>query len=379
MFKDPSEQHNIYQVFILLFLLIISCSKNEELINPPEQTRSYYLGYTPFPYSITNEAVAFSYEKILQETDIVSHHFDDGIPWNEAFKDTSFHPNILADWQFRKANTPINHKIFLTVTPINFLRTGISLYRNVEPNMHLLAPWDTISFNHPNVKIAFYNYCKRIIDFFEPDYFAMGIEVNLLMANDKDLWNKYYELHRTVYQKLKLDYPTLPIFVTQTGLDLIGGYTNANYSDQVTAYNQIMNYSDYLALSSHIFLSSLLTDSIPDHIFDKMFLLSNKPVCISETSYPAESFSVYGGAITFNGSQEKQIEYFTKLFNKADKYNCKFIINFVIRDYDDLWQQIGSPDDVNKLWKDTGIYDQDGNARIIRNLWIEKLKLTYKE
>jgi len=89
-------------------------------------------------------------------------------------------------------------------------------------------------------------------------------------------------------------------------------------------------------------------------------------------------FSVYGGTITINGSQEKQKLFFSKLFDKAQKYNCRFIINFVIRDYDQLWQEIGSPDDVYKLWKDTGIYDGDGNARIIKNLWLEKLKLTLK-
>ena len=227
-------------------------------------------------------------------------------------------------------------------------------------------------------KAAFYNFCERIIDYFDPHYFAMGIEVNLLMANNKDLWDEYFDLHKTVYLKLKHDYPQLPIFVTQTGMDLIGGFTNPNHADQVTAFNQIMNYSDYLALSSHVFLTSLLADSIPDHIFDEMFTLSSKPLFFFETSFSGKNFSVYGVTITINGSQEKQKLFFSKLFDKAQKYNCRFIINFVIRDYDQLWQEIGSPDDVYKLWKDTGIYDGDGNARIIKNLWLEKLKLTLK-
>lgn len=336
------------------------------------------MGFTPFPYEISNEAVTYCYAKISQESDIVSQHFDDGIPWNEALKDTDFHPNITADWQFRKSNTPANHKIFLTVTPINLLRTGLSPYKSADPNLPLPAPWDTIRFNHTDVKTAYYNFCKRIISYFNPDYFAMGIEVNLLMANNKDLWDEYFDLHKTVYQKLKNDFPQLPIFVTQTGMDLIGSYTNANYLDQITAFNQIMNYSDYLAISSHVFLTSLLADSIPDQIFDKMFTLSNKPICISETSYPAEEFSINNGTITISGSQEKQKLFFTKLFDKAQKYNCRFIINFVIRDYDILWQQIGSPDDLYKLWRDTGIYDGEGNERSIKNLWMEKLKLTYK-
>jgi hypothetical protein len=365
-------------LLLIVSLILFGCNKSENVVEADTTYRSYYLGYTPFPYSISSDALVYAYQKIAEETDIVLHHFDGGIPWNEALMDTDFHPNITADWQYRLFNTPPKNKIFLAVTPISFLRDGLAHYRSESEDMPLPAPWDTISFNHLDVKLAFYNYCKRIINFFNPDYFAMGIEVNLLMANNKPLWDKYLDLQKTVYLELKQDYPQLPIFVTQTGMDLIGGYTGANFTDQVTAFNQAINYSDYLALSAHTFLTTLNTDSIPDAIFDKMFSLSNKPLVISETSYPAESFSVYGGSITFNGTQEKQYEFFNKLFDKAEEYNCKFIINFVIRDYDLLWLQVGSPDDLAKLWKDTGIYDGDGNARLVRSLWLDKLKTKHK-
>jgi hypothetical protein len=40
----------------------------------------------------------------------------------------------------------------------------------------------------------------------------------------------------------------------------------------------------------------------------------------------------------------------------------RFVINFVLRDYDALWQDMGSPDDLNRIWRDTGFYDEDATS-----------------
>ncbi len=34
-----------------------------------------------------------------------------------------------------------------------------------------------------------------------------------------------------------------------------------------------------------------------------------------------------------------------------------------------VWAAIGSPDDFNKLWRDTGLYDGNGNARPALSSW----------
>jgi len=38
-------------------------------------------------------------------------------------------------------------------------------------------------------------------------------------------------------------------------------------------------------------------------------------------------------------------------------------VNFVLRDYDALWQQIGGNEDLTIAWRDTGLYDEAGAAR----------------
>jgi len=359
---------------ICLTLSLIKCSKEENPVNdtdPPQ--RSFFMGFTPFPYDVTPEAVEYVYNKIATDADIISHHFDDGIPWPEALSGTGFHPNIIADWNYRIARTPSSHKILLSVTPISFDRNSLAPYKAEKGDLPLPPPWDTISFNHPDVKTAYYNYCVRIMDFFKPDYFVIGIEVNLLMKLNKNLWNDFLDLHKYIYQQIKTLDPVFPVFVSFTGMDLVDGYTDANHADMMTALNDILPYTDYFGLSVYPFISNFTCDSLPADMFDKIFTLSNKTICITETGYPAEYFTIYGGSVVFDGSPEKQNNYITLLLNKAQENNLEFIINFVLRDYDALWNSIGSPDDITKLWRDTGLYDQDGNSRIAHQSWMEWL------
>ncbi len=83
-------------VFSLIILLISSCSKEENPIvePPPQATRTFYMGFTPFPYDISNEAVDYVYDKLATDADLISHHFDDGIPWPEALSGADFHIKI---------------------------------------------------------------------------------------------------------------------------------------------------------------------------------------------------------------------------------------------------------------------------------------------
>jgi len=365
-----------YFAVILLLFFFISCK--EETVTQPsmEKTRSYYLGFTPFPYDVTAEAVEYSYSKISSDADIIAHHFDDGIPWQEALEDTVFHQNIMADWQYRKSHTPVGHKVYLAITPINITRNGLAPYKGEKGNMPLPTPWNTYSFNNRDVKTAYLNYAKRIINYFNPDYVTIGVEVNLLADSDSSIvkWKEYLELHKFIYTGLKKLYPALPIMVSFTGMDLIDGYTDIDHSLQVKAFNDIINFSDYFGLSMHTFLSKFLTDTIDSTIFQNIFSLSNKPIAICETSYPAEKFSIFNNSVIFNGSEEKQNKYFNLLFSASERYKVKFIINFVIRDYDALWEAIGSPDNIEKVWRDTGFYNENGVPREVRDLWLQNLR-----
>lgn len=348
-------------------MLTLACSKDDEV-----QTRSFRMGFTPFPYEISETAANYVYNKLQSEADIINHHFDNGVPWVEALSGAEFSQQIKDDWNFRKSKISANHKIYVSVTPINFLRTGLAAYRGETDNMELPEPWNTYTFNSPHVKEAYLNYCKRLIEFFLPDYFGMSIEANLLHVNNPSLWNDYLELHQFIYTELKSAYPEMKVFTSVVGAHLLNGFIEGN--DHVTqrlAVLQLLDYSDYYALSFYPYMSKHLGNPYPENTFEELLNISQKPFVIAETGYVAQTFSMDIGTatVTIESDQAKQQKYFTDLLEACNKRKAEFVINFVVRDYDQLWAQIGSPTDLNIAWRDSGLYDEIGETRLAYNTW----------
>ncbi|RMG79478.1 MAG: hypothetical protein D6712_19620 [Chloroflexi bacterium] len=64
------------------------------------------------------------------------------------------------------------------------------------------------------------------------------------------------------------------------------------------------------------------------------------------------------------------------LLTQADEHQFVFLVNFVLRDYDALFQYI-EDNDTNRIWRDTGLYDEAGQARPALGLWKEALSRPY--
>lgn len=345
------------------------------------ETRPFYMGFTPFPYEISLPAVLYTYDRLLNDGDLMVHHFDNGVPWVEALSGATYSDNVMQDWRFRRSSTPDDMPVYVAVTPIHLLRDGLALYRGERDDMPLPAPWDSYSFNHPDVKAAFLNYCEAIIAYFDADFFAMGIEVNVLKQNNPALWDAYLELHRETYTALKMRHPELPIFVSVTGHHLLEGYTDSDHAAQLGALADIYDYTDYLAISLYPYLTRYMTTEIPATMFDELALLAGgKPIAITETGYPAQSFEIDSGpgaTIRIGGTPEKQQMYIDRLLNAASQHQFRFVVNFVLRDYDALWRSIGAKNDLSILWRDTGLYDENGRARPALATWRAWLELPF--
>jgi hypothetical protein len=356
-------------LFALACLGMLSCDKDDEV-----PSRSFRMGFTPFPYEISETAANYVYGKLASEADIVNHHFDNGVPWVESLTGAEFSSNIMNDWNFRKSKTSTHHKVYLSVTPINALRTGLASYRGDTDNMELPEPWNTYRFNSAEVKSAYLNYCKRAIEFFQPSYFGMSIEANLLYFQKPEVWTEYLELHQFIYTELKKLYPALPVFTSVVGAQLLKDFIDGN--DHVTqrlAALQILEYSDYYALSFYPYMSKHLGNPYPENTFEELFNISAKPLVVAETGYVAQTFSLDTGTglTTVESDQVKQQKFFNDLLKACERRNAEFVIDFVIRDYDQLWTQIGSPTDISIAWRDCGLYDENGESRLAHKTWKE--------
>jgi hypothetical protein len=341
-------------------------------------TRSFALGTTPFPYDLTAEAVDWVYEHLATDGDLYAFHTMEGVPWVEALAEESYGASLLAKWGDDAGHVTRDHAVYLALTPLDDSRSKLAPHWGVTAQQPLPPPWDTATFDSPEVKQAYLRFCEDAIQFYQPDYLAIGIEVNLLARNEPAAWPGFVELHRATYQALKLTHPELPIFATFTGMELLDGATDADPVGQASALADLLPYTDIVAFSLYPYMSVYLTGPLPDDLWGRLGALSGgKPIAVAESGYPAEAFTLTTPPLTFEGTPEKQAAFVGTMLAEAESRKMPFVVNFVLRDYDALWAALyepGTPEaDVGLLWRDTGLYDGEGEGRPALAAWLAAL------
>ncbi len=345
-----------------------------------EPARSFAMGFTDFPHANSSAAVQDAFNVIAQDGDMAVMHFDDGIPWVEALEGVNtgtpytvnYPSNYLGSIDTKLTMIPVGHVVYLAVTPLNFMRDRLAEFRGQNGSEPLTPPWDGYALDHPDVITAFVAHCRNMIDAFAPDYFAYGIEVNMLRATQPGLWPAFVNLAQAVYTQLKTDFPQLPIFHT-----LQASFYYADPLNQTTAINEILAYTDVIAVSAYPFIEEADPDQLPVDYFSAMGQLApDKPFGVAETAWPAEPITDESDVVLIPADPDAQQRYIRRLLTDADTLEAEFVTLFFTRDFDEFWESYFKflPEaPLARLWKDTGLYDGAGNPRPALDVWREYL------
>lgn len=352
----PMINYRPTSILILLASLVCACSKEDE-----SPSRTFLMGFATVPYG-SSESLDYVYDRLSVEADIVSHHFDNGVPWEEALANEELPVSVLQDWEFRRTRIAAPHKTYVSVTPINASHNGLANALGGS----LPSPWDRYSFRDEQVKTAYLNYCRKVIDYFKPDYFAMAVEVNLLYKSRPDLWSEYLSFHKYIYANLKAEYSQLPVFSTIAGAPLLKGFLPDNdHVIQRLAAMQVLEMSDNYAISFYppdkVFEEA---DTWPLSTFHELFSLSTKPVIIAETAFAARPY-VASGSPVFTSDAVKQKLFVDALLAASSRWRAEFVIWLTLRDHDG--SDPVAAHDHSRIG--SGLYDGDGNPRPALNSW----------
>lgn len=361
-----------YGIYVAAFMCCLACG-DSKILQPAPTSRSFHLGFTPFPSDFTQEALDLAYDQIDSHGDMILHHLDDGVPWNEALFEVDFPPDVQKALDQRKFNSPPNHKMMLTTTPTKQDRKTLAGYWSEQSNGPLPDFWAQKEYDDPDVIKAFIQYCRRLIDFFDPDYFAYGIEVNASFEIGSQELSTFLVLADTTYKTLKSDYPELPVMLTfQTQA------FDRNLQQMLDLTAEMVNYSDYLALSHYPYwlLEQSNTSTNPVNLpalWLKSFrdLAPEKPFAISETGYAADDVILDDFNINIEASPEWQREFVASYLPELNQLEAEFVLWFVVQDYDSVWAVLeanGFGEEL-KIWKDTGLFDGQGQARPALEEW----------
>jgi len=349
-------------------VLCASCS----VLGPSGPARTYAMGFSDFPYAFTTQAVYDTWSTIHGDGDLIVLHFDGGVPWQEALDGTPYAAGFESDLAFAASQLLSSHVVYVAVTPLSPSRDGLALRRGGAANEPLPAPWSSYAFDAPEVITAFTAYCEDMIDRFDPDYFACGIEANVLAALAPQKWSAFVTLVSEVYQNLKAGHPDLPVFLT-----LQADTYHASPGIQANAIAAVLPWTDMVAVSGYPFTAPLENPRFlrGDYFSALSALAPAKPFAVAETGWPAEPVGPpawYGSA----ADEETQLNYLERVIEDCEMLGARFLVWFFARDFDDAWQsdlQYQSNAATIRFWRDTGLRAGNGAARQALGLWYVNL------
>ncbi len=345
----------------------IAGAANRSDSNPPEKpsgTRLFRMGFTGFVYDITLEAVTASRKFVRENGDILGHHIE-GVPWAEALNGQPFPKAMLDEWEGKKSATPPKGKVYLAISP------GRGDLKMADKAGRLPNELKGKAYDDPLVMKAYLNYCRRAIEFFKPDYLAIGIEVNEIHDARREDVASVRRPAQHVYAELKKDHPDLPIFASWT-LHNMFKKRGAMLED----WKKLMPHNDLVAVSYYPFF-------VPDK--DRLAALDwmtaqfdefKKPYAMVETNDAAERLPLPTAKVVIEGTPEKQEAYYGRLLALAQKRDFAFVVSFVHQDYDALWEKIKvfAPE-LFIAWRDCGLLDEKGKARPAYRVWKDYFEL----
>lgn len=348
-------------------MLFISCKKNK-----PAETRSFYMGVTPWPGDFNQPEVDAAYNFINNHCDLVSHHFDKGIPYEEAYNNSNWPAHLIADLQTRKTKTAAEKKILLSSSALSLSRkhkAGYYLYSETISST-VKTRWEQLPVNDARVVSAYVNYIAFLDSVLQPSCINFGVESNL------DTWEaadflQYKDFISKVYPALKNRYPTIPIFIS----------VMVNPASQSINYaSQLMQYSDYLTLSAYPYGYAGAYNNgkadpsyLPSSFFDNyLALAAGKPIAFAETGYIAENLSIPSFNVNLQSNSTWQKDYLEKILKITNDHKGKFVVWFCSKDYDagnTTLRNLGLFTDLFLLWEDTGLIDENNVQRPAWKSW----------
>lgn len=331
------------------------------------------MAVTPWPADFTQQSVDDAYNFINQHCDMVSHHFDEGIPYEEAYRNLPWPQQLQTDVGFRKSKTS-GKKIFLSVAALNLSRHEKADYYSHADNItdSVKNYWKQIPFNDDKVIMAYVRYISYLVDQLNPQFVNYGVESNNVLWNNNQ-FVLYKDFLSKVFSQLKTKYPQLPFFVSFM----------VNEDPLALSFaSQLLPYSDYVSLSAYPYTSASTTadgntdpKKIPTNYFTRFLdLAPSKPWGFAETGYIAQDLTIPSYSLNKHGTVEWQKDYLDLACKLCNSRKAKFLVWFCYADYDafdNRLKSLGLYNDLLGLWQDTGLKDENNVERPSYQMWLQ--------
>ena len=261
--------------------------------------------------------------------------------------------------------TPKGGNVYLALSP------GRGELKIADDSLPLPDELKGKPYDDPLVKKAYLDYCRRMVGFFQPDYLGIGIESNeLFYEAGPEVWRAYLSLYKHVYHALKEENPRLPIFASFSVHNMLK-VTGVERRKRLESFLELMPYNDRVAVSYYPFIQGGDTDvGAAFQWLEETFGNFGKQYVFAETAEAADQLPLPGFGVVIAGTPQKQNDYLEQLTRFAQTHKTDFVIWFLHRDYDAMWEKIkDSSPEAFKAWRDWACWTRPGSWRPAHATW----------
>lgn len=322
------------------------------------------MSFTYQPYDWSPEAFSDTHSFIQNNADATFFYFDDGVPWIESLNRDAFHENVSKDIHSKAKEAKKTRQVFVGTNFLGKDRATLAPYWKEKDSLELPDAWAQKTLDDPKVINAYTNYCKRMIETFEPDIYVYGMEVDSIMMDPNE--KNFRQLHiflDSVYKALKQEFPQTTLVLTFVLLP------EENMQSKLEMIKALLPYTDVYAVSLYPYLfDGIAGDSskLSNNLFSQVRgYIGNKPFAVAETGFNAKDWKVLSRLIWIEGNETSQDNYLRFLLEESAKLEAVFINWWVPRDLDYLWKKMkaAGADSMLSQWNSNGLLDAHGNKR----------------
>ena len=217
-------------------------------------------------------------------------------------------------------------------------------------------------FLREDVQEALVAYAIYIATNYEPEYLAVGVEINMLRARAPGQFVGFLKAYAKVYDAVKSIRPETKVFPTFQLEDLLGRLTQ-EHPPQWGAIDAFQGRIDALAFSTYPYLSSSirLVREIPEDYYTQLRERYIGEILISEAGYASASIEGH----SWVGSEREQEEFLTLLLEHAEANDFSAVVWGAERD------PVQSRQGGAAVLNDVGLRYSDGSDKLAWAVWQE--------
>jgi len=290
----------------------------EQDAQPLGRARSFALGFSSLPPELTEESYASAFELAASAGEVIL--IQRPPPWEELLSGGVSDDAARTTQREKELAEQHDLDLFVAIDAVDTSESGLaSLPADVRGG----------GFTNDAVRQAFVAYAQYVAVNYQPQYLALGVEVNSYQRNSPEDFDQFVTLYSEAYDAVKESSPDTLVFPTFQ-LEEMAGRLPADDPQEPQWYliRRFEPKLDLLVVSSYPSLVFSDPADMPNDYFTQITSHTERPIAIAEMGFATETDANGEGG----ESELRQASFLQQALEDAQRLQMPLVIWFVGQD-----------------------------------------------